>query len=82
MLLLKNGHVLDPYNQVNQIADVLIDDGKIIKVGQVSEKPDNVIDASGCYVTPGLIDHHCHLYPLAKIGLPAEAVCFASGVTT
>lgn len=33
-------------------------------------------------MTPGLIDHHCHLYPLAKIGLPAEAVCFASGVTT
>lgn len=82
MLLLKNGHVLDPYNQVNQIIDVLIDDGKIIKVGQVSEKPDNVIDAAGCYVTPGLIDHHCHLYPLASIGLPAEAVCFASGVTT
>lgn len=43
---------------------------------------DNTIDASGCFVTPGLIDHHCHLYPLAKIGLPAEAVCFASGVTT
>ena len=82
MLLLKNGHVLDPYNQVNQVTDVLVDSDKIVKIGQVNERVDNTIDASGCYVTPGLIDHHCHLYPLAKIGLPAEAVCFASGVTT
>lgn len=82
MLLLKNGHVIDPFNQVDQVTDVLVDDGKIAKVGRITEEADNVIDASGCYVTPGLIDHHCHLYPLAKIGLPAEAACFASGVTT
>ena len=82
MLLLKNGHVIDPYNQINHVTDILVDDGKIAKVGRVTEETDNVIDAAGCYVTPGLIDHHCHLYPLAKIGLPAEAVCFASGVTT
>jgi len=82
MLLLKSGHVIDPRDQIDRIADVLIDDGKILRIGKVEEQVDNVIDASGCYVTPGLIDHHCHLYPLAKIGLPAEAVCFASGVTT
>lgn len=40
------------------------------------------IDASGCYVTPGLVDHHAHLFPLAPIGIPAEAACFSSGVTT
>lgn len=82
MLLLKNGHVIDPYNQINHVTDILVDGGKIAKVGRVTEETDNVIDAAGCYVIPGLIDHHCHLYPLAKIGLPAEAVCFASGVTT
>ena len=82
MLLLKNGHVIDPCNQIDQVADLLIQDGKIARVGHVEEQADNTIDAAGCYVTPGLIDHHCHLYPLAKIGLPAEAVCFASGVTT
>lgn len=81
-IIIKNGHVIDPLNQVNRVADVLIRDGKIVRVGQVEEQTDNTIDASGCYVAPGLIDHHCHLYPLAKIGLPAEAVCFASGVTT
>jgi len=82
MLLLKNGHVIDPCNSIDQVADVLVEDGRIVRVGQAEERADNVIDAGGCYVTPGLIDHHCHLYPLAKIGLPAEAVCFASGVTT
>lgn len=82
MLLLKNGHVIDPYNRIDRVTDVLIKDGMIARVGNVEEPADNVIDASGCYVTPGLIDHHCHLYPLADIGLPAEAVCFASGVTT
>ena len=82
ILLIKNGHVLDPCNQINQVTDVLIDGGKIARVGPMREPVDNTINASGCYVTPGLIDHHCHLYSLAKIGLPAEAVCFASGVTT
>ena len=83
MLILKNGRVLDPMNRVDTIADVAVEDGKIFKIGAVESAPnDNVIDASGCIVTPGLIDHHTHLYPFAKIGLPAEAVCFASGVTT
>lgn len=82
MLLLKNGHVIDPCNRIDRVADVLVKDGKIAQVGHVKEQADNTIDAAGCYVTPGLVDHHCHLYPLAKIGLPAEAVCFASGVTT
>lgn len=81
-MLLKNGHVVDPLNGINRVVDVLIKDGVIDQVGVVKEQADNTIDATGCYVTPGLIDHHCHLYPLAKIGLPAEAVCFASGVTT
>ena len=83
MLILKNGRVLDPMNRVDTIADVAVEDGKILKIGAVEPAPnDNVIDATGCIVTPGLIDHHTHLYPFAKIGLPAEAVCFASGVTT
>lgn len=82
MLLLKNGHVIDPYQQIDRVMDVLVQDGRIAQTGKVEIPVDNTIDASGCYVTPGLIDHHCHLYPLARIGLPAEAVCFASGVTT
>ena len=51
------------------------------RAGRSWSSKDNVIDASGCYVVPGLIDHHAHVQPLAKIGLPTEASCFASGVT-
>ncbi len=36
----------------------------------------------GCIITPGWIDHHTHLYPLIPNGIPAESVCFSSGVTT
>lgn len=82
MILLKGGHVIDPLNHIDGVMDVCIDKGKIVSVGAPEGTADNFINAKGCYVVPGLVDHHCHLYPLAKIGLPAEAVCFASGVTT
>lgn len=83
MLILKNGRVLDPMNNIDRIDDVIVDGQNIVKIGPAQPAPnDNVIDAEGCIITPGLIDHHTHLYPFAKIGLPAEAVCFAAGVTT
>lgn len=83
MLILKNGRVLDPMNGIDQTADVVVEGEKILQIGAAEPAAgDNVVDAFGCIVTPGLIDHHAHLYPFAKIGLPAEAVCFASGVTT
>lgn len=83
MLILKNGRVLDPMNGVDGVADVVVDGQSIVKIGAGEAAAiDNVIDAADCIVTPGLIDHHTHLFPLAKLGLPAEAVCFASGVTT
>ncbi len=92
MMILKNGRVLDPMNGFDKIADVVVE-GHTIKAIQPKQQAEengdstdtpaaNVIDAAGCIVTPGLIDHHTHLYPYAGIGLPAEAVCFASGVTT
>ena len=46
-----------------QTGDILIDDGKIVKVGQVGEVPENceMIDAAGRTVTPGLVEAHCHM---------------------
>ena len=87
MMILKNGRILDPMNGINRVADVVVEGKTIVMAGSRVSPADtdaeaNIIDASGCIVTPGLIDHHTHLYPYGKIGLPAEAVCFASGVTT
>lgn len=61
-ILIKNGRVIDPDTKRDGKFDVLIDDGKIKKVdGQIEETADEVIDAEGCYIMPGLIDMHVHL---------------------
>ena len=61
-ILIKNGRVIDPDTKRDGKFDVLIDDVKIKKVdGQIEETADEVIDAEGCYVMPGLIDMHVHL---------------------
>lgn len=59
--LIKNGLVLNPATQMEEVADILIEDGKIVAIGKVSEQVDETIDASGKWVVPGLIDLHVHL---------------------
>jgi dihydroorotase len=59
-LLIQNGTILDPSQNIERRADLLIRDGKIAGVGANLGKADRVIDASNCYVTPGLIDIHVH----------------------
>ena len=82
-ILIKNGTVIDPANNLRGNFDVAVEAGKIAAVSPKIDAPAvNEIDASGCIVVPGLIDHHAHVWPLAKIGIPAESVCFSSGVTT
>lgn len=83
-LIIRNGRVVDPAGSVDKTADIAVEDGMIAGIGDYrKEEGKNIIDASGCIVTPGLVEHHAHLYPLAPLmGLPAEAVCFANGVTT
>jgi dihydroorotase len=62
-LLIKNGRVIDPVNHVDQIADLLIADGKVMQIAQeIPVTPDTeTIDATGQWVVPGLIDLHTHL---------------------
>jgi dihydroorotase len=61
-ILVKNGRVIDPATGRDGSFDLLIDQGKIQKVGEhLTEEADETIDAAGCYVMPGLIDLHVHL---------------------
>jgi dihydroorotase len=62
-LLLTGGRVVDPANQFDSIADVLLLDGKIAAVGTNLLAPDGVekFDARGRIVAPGLVDLHVHL---------------------
>ena len=60
-LLIKNGKVIDPANEINAVADVLITDGKIVKVEKgIKDSSAKTIDAAGKLVLPGLIDIHVH----------------------
>lgn len=67
MLLIKNGRVIDPSGDVDDHLDVLVDQGKIVALCRRGEKKkkesdmEQIIDAQGKVVVPGLIDMHVHL---------------------
>lgn len=63
-LLLKGGHVIDGKNKISAVRDVAIADGKIAAVAAdiPAAKAAKVVDVSGLYVTPGLVDMHVHVY--------------------
>ena len=67
MIWIKNAHVIDPGNQIEQDIDICIEDGIIVGMdkeqklnGVVTAKEDVVIDATGLIVAPGLVDVHVH----------------------
>ncbi|WP_091873276.1 amidohydrolase/deacetylase family metallohydrolase [Pricia antarctica] len=92
-ILLKGGHLIDPKNNIDKLMDVGISDGRIAEVAAniPRERAVKIIDVSGLYVAPGLIDMHVHVFmgndPGAYIANGATSVMpdgftFRSGVTT
>ncbi len=86
-LILKGGHVIDPSNGIDGVMDLGIADHKIARVARniPTTMTDQMLDLTGAYVTPGLIDMHCHVctsHPRSRLSVPAGAHCFPSGVTT
>lgn len=63
-ILVKGGHVVDPKNGRDGVMDVAIADGKIAEVAASIDagRASRVVDASGLYVVPGLIDLHAHVF--------------------
>ena len=58
-LIIKKGHVIDPANKVDEKLDVLVAEGRIVRLGKpgsISANGAQVIDAEGKIVAPGLID--------------------------
>src|SRR2546427_8625311 len=65
-LLIKNGRVGDGTGELGFIADVAVQDGKIVGVGKYAgAAAKRTIDAAGRVVAPGFIDHHTHYDPQA-----------------
>ena len=60
-ILIKNGRVLNPATNMDEIADVFIENDTVVAIGAaIDEAADKVIDATGKFVMPGYIDLHVH----------------------
>ena len=92
-IVIKDGHVIDPKNNIDGVMDIAIADGKIAQVAKNIDpkKAVQVVNAKGLYVTPGLIDLHSHnfygtepdhAYSNGTSALPPDGFTFRTGVTT
>ena len=90
-LLLKGGHVIDVKNHIDGARDVAITDGRIARVTAEIDPATakRVVDVSGLYVTPGLVDMHVHVFKrnnppitMNEEAVQPDAFSFRSGVTT
>ena len=83
-LLIFGGIIVDPASNVNASGDVWIDGDKISDVNsEQNSEAVTSIDVTGCYVFPGLIDYHTHLfYGGTAIGVSPDLALLPQGVTT
>lgn len=91
-ILIHGGHVIDPKNNIDQVMDVAILNGKVAAVApKINGSAKQTVDATGMYVTPGLIDIHTHdfwgtnmhnAYMDGPNGIQPDAFSFRNGITT
>jgi dihydroorotase len=92
-IIIKGGHVIDPKNNINEIMDIAVQEGRIASVAKNIDPKQGiqVVDAEGMYVTPGLIDIHGHNFfgtepdhylSNGLVALPPDGFTFRVGVTT
>lgn len=92
-IVIKGGHVIDPKNNIDEVMDVAVKDGKIAVVAKSIDEKEGVqvVNARGLYVTPGLIDIHVHVFNGTNLdqqymngpsAVPPDGFTFRVGVTT
>jgi dihydroorotase len=91
-LVLKGGHVIDPKNGIDRRMDVAIQGDKIAAVEPdiAAARGKKMIDVTGLYVTPGLVDIHTHTFNATGIrgawagdeSVVPDVLSFRTGVTT
>jgi dihydroorotase len=91
-LVLRNGQVLDPKNNVAGKFDVAVRDGKIAAIEPAipASAGKQSVDISGLYLTPGLVDMHVHVFVGLRhnawgngdLSVPADVLAIPNGVTT
>lgn len=92
-IVIKGGHVIDPKNNIDTPMDLAIKDGRVVQVAKnidVSQAR-QVVNATGMYITPGLIDLHVHVFAGTESdrglsnglsAVPPDGFTFRVGVTT
>src|SRR5262252_8792662 len=84
-LVLRGGTVVDPAQELNTRRDVAITNGRIaaIESSISTDQAAKVVDVSGGYVTPGLVDLHVHAYWGSTFwGIDVDPVAARTGVIT
>ena len=92
-IVVKEGHVIDPKNNISSVMDVAIHDGKIALVSKNIDgrQAKQIVNAKGLYVVPGLIDIHGHVffgtepdhgYSNGASAIAPDGFTFRVGVTT
>jgi len=84
-LLIRNGQIFDLLKKSFQKGDIAVAGGKITRIGPSGEGEDcpEVLDASGCIVTPGLIDLYVHIFYLVhRISIHPARLVPRAGTTT
>jgi dihydroorotase len=84
-LIIKNGTVIDPAQNLHAPRDVAVQTGKIaalLEPGTPAPAAE-IVNAAGLLVTPGLIDTHVHIFSsFSHYGVDVDPSCLAKGVTT
>ena len=92
-IIIKSGHVINPKNNIDELTDIALKDGKIALVARNIDAKQGiqVVNAKGLYVTPGLIDMHVHVYYGSNVdqkymngpnSVVPDGFTFRTGVTT
>src|ERR1019366_5115349 len=84
-LLIKGGKVIDPSQELEEVCDVALRDGRIARLEHdiPEDMARQVVDATGKIVTSGLIDIHTHVFPyVGPYGIEPDPYCVTRGVTT
>jgi dihydroorotase len=84
-LLVRGGHVVDPGQSINDELDIAVLGERIAAIGKSipDVRSQQVVDATGSLVLPGLVDLHCHVYDgVSKVSVPPDEAGVEQGVTT
>ena len=84
-LLLKGGTLIDPFQGIHSVRDIAFAGGYVTAIADdlPGSQAQEVLDCSGRYVSPGMVDLHVHVFSgVSHYGIEADPYCLGRGVTT